>query len=191
MLLHFIFVIKDKELGQRELEFEYIKRMAQFFKIWIKKKFSLDFDIQCDQMITKPRIILQRLDTHSLLKDHRERGEDVYHFYLCHFRPLWTDCTCEGYHAENFGMMKWVAPPNHDDILFLAEKNCAVVSHEIAHELLRQSGYKRFIEDVHEVWGKHLFGDFPFEQYGEDFEITSKNPSFLTLDIGLIDKNES
>ena len=191
MLLHFIFVIKDKELGQRELEFEYIKRMAQFFKIWIKKKFSLDFDIQCDQMITKPRIILQRLDTHSLLKDHRERGEDVYHFYLCHFRPLWTDCTCEGYHAENFGMMKWLTPPNHDDTLFLAEKNCAVVSHEIAHELLRQSGYKRFIEDVHEVWGKHLFGDFPFEQYGEDFEITSKNPSFLTLDIGLIDKNES
>jgi len=191
MLLHFIFVIKDKELGQRELEFEYIKRMAQFFKIWIKKKFSLDFDIQCDQMITKPRIILQRLDTHSLLKDHRERGEDVYHFYLCHFRPLWTDCTCEGYHAENFGMIKWVTPPNQDDMLFLAEKNCAVVSHEIAHELLRQSGYKRFIEDIHEVWGKHLFGDFPFEQYGEDFEITSKNPSFLTLDIGLIDKNES
>ena len=191
MLLHFIFVIKDKELGQRELEFEYIKRMAQFFKIWIKKKFSLDFDIQCDQMITKPRIILQRLDTHSLLKDHRERGEDVYHFYLCHFRPLWTDCTCEGYHAENFGMIKWVAPPNQDDMLFLAEKNCTVVSHEIAHELLRQSRYKRFIEDIHEVWGKHLFGDFPFEQYGEDFEITSKNPSFLTLDIGLIDKNES
>ena len=191
MLLHFIFVIKDKELGQRELEFEYIKRMAQFFKIWIKKKFSLDFDIQCDEMITKPRIILQRLDTHSLLKDHRERGEDVYHFYLCHFRPLWTDCTCEGYHAENFGMIKWVAPPNQDDMLFLAEKNCAVVSHEIAHELLRQSGYKRFMEDIHEVWGKHLFGDFPFEQYGEDFEITSKNPSFLTLDTGLIDKNES
>ena len=191
MLLHFIFVIKDKELGLRELEFEYIKKMAKFFKIWIKKKFSLDFDIQCDQMITKPRIILQRLDTHSLLKDHRERGEDVYHFYLCHFRPLWTDCTCEGYHAENFGMMKWLTPPNHDDTLFLAEKNCAVVSHEIAHELLRQSGYKRFIEDVHEVWGKHLFGDFPFEQYGEDFELTSKKPSFLTLDTGLIDKNEN
>ena len=191
MLLHFIFVIKDKELGQRELEFEYIKRMAEFFKIWIKKKFSLDFDIQCDQMITKPRIILQRLDTHSLLKDHRERGEDVYHFYLCHFRPLWTDCTCEGYHAENFGMIKWVTPPNQSNTLFLAEKNCAVVSHEIAHELLRQSGYKRFIEDVHEVWGKHLFGDFPFEQYGEDFELTSKKPSFLTLDTGLIDKNEN
>ena len=46
------------------------KEWHSFLKSWIKKKFSLDFDIQCDQMITKPRIILQRLDTHSLLKDH-------------------------------------------------------------------------------------------------------------------------
>ena len=74
MLLHFIFVIKEKELGHRDVEFDYIKKMAAFFKVWIKKKFSLDFDIKCDQMITKPRIILQRLDTHSLLKDHGERG---------------------------------------------------------------------------------------------------------------------
>ena len=64
MLLHFIFVIKEKELGQRNAEFEYVKKMAEFFKIWIKTKFSLDFDIRCDEMITKPRIILQRLDTH-------------------------------------------------------------------------------------------------------------------------------
>ena len=69
MLLHFIFVIKDKELGLRDAEFQYVRRMAQFFKSWVKTKFSLDFDIQCDEMITKPRIILQRLDTHSLLKD--------------------------------------------------------------------------------------------------------------------------
>ena len=84
MLLHFIFVIKDKDLGLRAAEFEYIKKMAQFFKSWTKTKFSIDFDIQCDEMITKPRIILQRLDTHSLLKDHAERGSDIYHFYLCH-----------------------------------------------------------------------------------------------------------
>ena len=69
MLLHFIFVIKDKELGLRDAEFEYIKKMAKFFKSWIKTKFSMDVEIQCDEMITKPRIILQRLDTHSLLKD--------------------------------------------------------------------------------------------------------------------------
>ena len=68
MLLHFIFVIKDKDLGLRDAEFEYIKKMAKFFKSWIKTKFSIDIEIQCDEMITKPRIILQRLDTHSLLK---------------------------------------------------------------------------------------------------------------------------
>ena len=67
MLLHFIFVIRDKELGLRDAEFQYVGRMARFFKSWIKTKFSLDFDIQCDEMITKPRIILQRLDTHSCL----------------------------------------------------------------------------------------------------------------------------
>ena len=52
MLLHFIFVIKDKELGLRDAEFEYVKKMAQFFKSWIKTEFSMDFDIQCDEMIT-------------------------------------------------------------------------------------------------------------------------------------------
>jgi hypothetical protein len=188
MLLHFIFVIKDKDLGLRAAEFEYVKKMAQFFKSWIKTKFSVDFDIQCDEMITKPRIILQRLDTHSLLKDHAERGNDVYHFYLCHFRPLWTDCTCEGYHAENFGMIRWEKPENETDVSFLAERNCTAVSHEIAHELLRQSGYKRYIEDVHDTWQQHLFEAIPFEQYGEDFELTSKKPSFLTLDTTMFEK---
>jgi len=42
MLLHFIFVIKDKDLGLRAAEFEYVKKMAQFFKSWIKTKFSVD-----------------------------------------------------------------------------------------------------------------------------------------------------
>ena len=74
------------------------------------------------------------------------------------------------------------------DTLLLAEKNCTAVSHEIAHELLRQSGYKRYIEDVHEVWQKHLFGGIPFEQYGEDFETTSKKPSFITMGTDLFTK---
>jgi len=55
MLLHFIFVIKDKELVLRDAEFEYVKKMAKFFKSWIKAKFSMDVEIQCDEMITKPR----------------------------------------------------------------------------------------------------------------------------------------
>ena len=183
MLLHFIFVIKEKDLGQRNKEFEYVKKMALFYQYWIKKNFSKQVDIRCDEMITKPRIILQKLDTHELLKDHRQRGEKIYHFYLSHFRPLWTDCTCEGYHAENFGMVWWQPAKNQDDVLFLAEKNCTTVSHEIVHELLRQVGYKRFIQDVHDVWTKHFYSDLKFEQYGKDFEKTEEKPMFLTIDM--------
>ena len=58
---------------------------------------------------------------------------------------------------------------------FLAEKNCTAISHEIAHELLRQSGYKRYIEDVHDTWQQHLFEAIPFEQYGEDFDAYCKD----------------
>ena len=75
MLLHFIFVIKESDLGKRDKEFEYVKQMSQFFKKWILKNFSKDFDVQSDVMITKPSSIFKKLDTHQLLRDHRERGE--------------------------------------------------------------------------------------------------------------------
>ena len=99
MLLHFIFVIKEEDLGHRTEEFEYVKSMAKFFQKWIQDNFSKSYEIQCDEMITKPRSLLQKLDSHDLLDDHRSRGEEIYHFYLTHFRPLWTDCTCEGFHS--------------------------------------------------------------------------------------------
>jgi hypothetical protein len=85
-------------------------------------------------------------------------------------------------------MIRWEKPKSKTDTLFLAERNCTAVSHEIAHELLRQSRYKRYIEDVHDTWQQHLFGAIPFEQYGEDFELTSKKPSFLTLDTTMFTK---
>ena len=111
MLLHFIFVIKEEELDERKQEFEYVKQMANFFQIWIKEKFAKDFEIKCDEMVTQPRSILQKLDTHVLQRDHRERGQETYHFYLTHFRPIWTDCAgCEGFHSENFGMALWQKP---------------------------------------------------------------------------------
>ncbi len=182
MLLHFIFVIKEEDLEKRKQEFEYVKKMAQFYKIWIKKNFSKDFEVQCDEMITKRRSIFQRLDIHTLVKDHQERGQDIYHFYLCHFKPFWTDCTCEGYHAENFGMVWWRPPKDQSDFLFLAEKNCTTVSHEISHELLRQNGHKKFIETVHDVWTKHFYDNLPFEQYDRNFEKTNDKPMFLTID---------
>ena len=182
MILHFIFVIKEDDLDKRDKEFEYVKKMSQFFKKWIFENFSKEYDVQSDIMITKSSSFLKKLDTHQLLRDHRERGEEIYHFYLTHFRPLWTDCTCEGYHAENFGMSLWQKPKNEDDTLFLAEKNCTIVSHEIAHELLRQSGNKKYVDLVHDIWTKHLFASLPFEQFGEDFEITTDKPYFLTID---------
>jgi hypothetical protein len=183
MLLHFIFVVKEKDLDKRKAEYEYVKQMAQFYKVWIKKNFLKNFEVKTDEMITTSRSLFQRLDTHILVKDHEERGKDTYHFYLCHFKPFWTDCTCEGYHAENFSMIWWQQPKNQDDVLFLAEKNCTVVSHELAHELLRQAGHKKFIEDVHDVWTKHFYSDLEFEQYGQTFEKTKEKPMFLTIDM--------
>jgi hypothetical protein len=190
MLLHFIFVVKEEDLQERKKEFDYVKQMAKFFQKWIKEIFSEDFDVQCDEMITKPRSILQRLDTHDLLRDHRSRGENIYHFYLTHFRPIWTDCTCEGFHSENFGMSLWQKPKDGDYELFLAEKNCIIVSHEICHEMLRRCNHKRYIEDVHDVWTRHIFDNFPFIQYDENFLVTDNKPKFLAINTqDLIEKN--
>lgn len=182
MILHFIFVIKEEDLQKRKPEFEYIKQMAQFYKVWIKEKFGKDYDIECDEMITKHRSLFQKLDTHTILRDHNQRGKEIYHFYLCHFRPLWTDCTCEGYYAENFGMIHWQQPKNPNDTLFLAEKNCTTVSHEIAHEMLRSIGHKKHTSIVHDIWTKHFYDQLNFEQYGADFKPTDDKPMFLTID---------
>ena len=185
MLLHFIFVVKEKDAALRMKEFDYVVRMAKFFQVWIRSKFSREFDVRSDIMTTSPTGIFRRLDTHTLVEDHRARDPNTYHFYLCHFRPFWTDCTCEGYHAENFGMIWWQQPPDYDE-LFLAEKNCTTVSHEIAHELLRQKGVKRFVPLVHDVWVRHFYDSLDFEQYGDDFCPTTGRPAFLTIDTGAL-----
>ncbi len=79
-------------------------------------------------------------------------------------------------------MVFWQAPKKSNDTLFLAEKNCTAVSHELVHEMLRVAGHKRFIQDVHDVWTRHLFEQLEFEQYGENFERTDAKPAFLTMD---------
>ena len=182
MILHFIFVVKEEDREKRQFEFEYVQKMSQFFQVWIKEKFGIDYDIKCDELITKPRSIFQRLDTHTLIRDHKQRGEDVFHFYLTHFKPLWTDCTCDGYNAENFAMVFWLRPKESDDTLFLAEKNCTSVSHVLLHELLRLAKHKKHLQEVHDIWTKHLFEQLEFEQYGEDFKKTDGKPMFLTMD---------
>lgn len=166
----------------RQEEFKYVTKMALFFGDWILEKFGIRFEINSDMMISSKRSILQRLDTHSLLRDHRQRGEDTYHFYLTHFRPLWTDCTCEGYYAENFGMVWWQRRPGPPDAAFMAINNCTTVSHELAHELLRQKGRPKYGPDVHDVWTKHFYSDLPFEGYDASHRRTNKSPMFLTID---------
>ena len=173
--------MQEEDREKRQFEFEYVKRMSKFYKVWLKEKFGNDYDVRCDEMVTSSRSIFQRLDTHVLVRDHEQRGKDIYHFYLTHFKPWWTDCTCEGYHAENFGMVFWQTPKEPNDTLFLAEKNCTTVSHELIHEQLRIAGHKKFIHDVHDVWTKHFYEQLEFDQYGEDFQKTDGKPVFLTM----------
>lgn len=180
MLVHFVFVVKRQDLEKRSWEFDYVTRMAQFYKIWIDRTFSKKIEVQTDQMPVNPSFF-HRINMGSLLTDHRERGEDIYHFYLTYFRPLWTDCTCEGYHAENFSMVWW-QPVIKDDFSLLGEKNCTVVSHELAHEFLRQKGNKNYVELVHDIWTKHLFASLPFEYYDDNFNKIEKPSTFSTID---------
>jgi len=181
VFVHFIFVVKEDELEKRSWEFEYISKMAQFYKSWIEKTFAKQVEVLSDEMIVKSGHSFNLVNISDLLNDHRKRGEDIFHFYLTYFRPVWTDCTCEGYFAENFGMVWW--EKNYkDDVSFLMEKNCVKVSHELAHEFLRQSGYKNYKELVHEVWDKHLFASLSFEYYDENFVKTDKDPIFATID---------
>ncbi len=182
MLLHFIFLVKEEELESRKWEFQYIEKMADFYKTWIEKTFSINVDVKSDEMIVKSGGRFRLMDTSVILEDHESRGENIFHFYLTYFRPLWTDCTCEGYFAENFGMIWWQKSPQRDDIEFLREKNCTKVSHELTHEFLRQLRYKNYKELVHEIWDKHLFASLPFEYYDANHKKTEKNPLFATLD---------
>lgn len=181
MLLHFIFLVHKDDLESRSEEFQYIQQMALFYKKWIKDKFSIDVDVEADQMVVPKQSLFRRLDTSVLLEDHKKRGDEIFHFYLSNFRPMWTDCTCEGYYAENFAMTLW-SKPKDDDLLLTCQKNCTVVSHELAHELLRQKKSKKQVELIHDVWAKHLFKDLAYEQYGKNFEQNQSQPYFITID---------
>ena len=182
MILHFIFLIKEEDLDKRRWEFEYVEKMAMFYKTWIENTFSQKVDIQSDEMIVRSGRRFGIIDTPSLLEDHNSRGKEIFHFYLTYFRPIWTDCTCEGYFADNFGMVQWQKSPQPNDVKFLTENNCPKVSHEIAHEFLRQSGYKNYKEIVHEIWDKHLFASLPFEYYDINHKQTQKDALFATID---------
>lgn len=187
MLLHFVFMAKRGELAARAPEFAYAGRMAQFFGSWIEVYFGRKLDVRCDEMAIDGSGILGRPGVHTLLRDHRARGESTWHFYLAGFRPLWTDSLAEGYHSDNMCMTLWRRPkPGAGATAFMAKKNCAEVSYELAHELLRQGGRKGAADAVNSVWSRHFSGELPLVAYGRDHKRTSGAPEFLTLDASLL-----
>jgi len=102
------------------MEFEYVSKMTQFYKRWIEKTFSKQVDVLSDQMIVKSGRSFNLVNVPALLEDHRKRGEDIFHFYLTYFRPLWTDA-CEGYLQK---ILVWCGGKKRykDDISFLWRK---------------------------------------------------------------------
>ncbi|KFI21166.1 hypothetical protein HW44_16880, partial [Nitrosococcus oceani] len=72
MLLHFIFVVKEEDLDKRKWEFEYVTKMAQFYKVWIEKTFSQKVEVQADEMIVKSGGRFRIVDTPALLEDHAD-----------------------------------------------------------------------------------------------------------------------
>ena len=175
------------ELESRRDEFAYARRMARFFGSWIEGHFGRSLDVRCDGMAVDSTGPLARTDIHTLLRDHRARGESTWHFYLANFRPLWTDSMAEGYHSENMCMSMWRRPrAGPDGARVLAERNCAEVSYELAHELLRQAGRRDSADAVNGVWSRHFSGDLPFVAYGADGKRTGERPEFLTLDASLL-----
>ena len=51
MILHFIFVVKEEDREKRQFEFEYIQKMSQFYKVWIKEKFGKDYERKPDRLL--------------------------------------------------------------------------------------------------------------------------------------------
>ena len=131
MILHFIFVIKEEDLDKRKSEFEYIKKMAQFYKKWIKDNFGIDYEIQCDELITKPT-------------KYFPKTRYTYTCYVIMNNVEKTSIISILLISDHYGLillvkdimqkiLEWFFGKNqksHDD-LFLAEKNCTTVSHEI------------------------------------------------------------
>lgn len=189
--LFFIYVSKNDEWKKRyEQDWDYVSSMSRFFKWWIKHEFHEDLSVEADILPVVPGKLFDRINTAYLLRDHRERGFSVFHFYLTYFKPLWTDCHLEGYHGENFGLTTWFRPKvfssDFRNERYFADNNCAKISHVICHELLRRKQKKRkvFFDQVHKIWDLHVKNDVPFFYYNKQFNRVSKDSEYryVTMD---------
>jgi hypothetical protein len=189
--LFFIYVAKNKEWQQRQQEdWGYVSSMSRFFKWWAQRYFDVELPVEADILPVIPGKLFDRMSLAYLVRDHSERGNDIYHFYLAYFKPFWTDCNTEGYTAENIGIAWWQRPESDTSEIeryaFYADNNCPRVSHVLAHELLRMKGKtkKDYFGKVHDLWDKHVYNDKPFLYFDSRFKRVRKDDSyrFVTLD---------
>ena len=192
--LFFIYVAKNEEWKKRyEEDWEYVSSMTRFFKWWIRHEFAVDIRVEADILPIIPGRIFDRPALPYLLRDHSQRGDSIFHFYLPYFKPFWTDCRpLPGYHAQNFGMVTWYRPKHissssYENEKFFADNNCAQISHILSHEFLRRGNSKRkiYFDGIHKLWNRHTDGSEPFLYYNRIFKKVSKEGEyrFVTIDL--------
>ena len=189
--LFFIYVAKNKEWQERQQEdWGYVSSMSRFFKWWARRYFDIELRVEADILPVIPGKLFDRMSLAYLIRDHSDRGNDVYHFYLAYFKPFWTDCNTEGYTAENLGIAWWQRPDDGASEIkryaFYADKNCPRVSHVLAHEFLRMKGRtkKDYFGKVHDLWDSHVYKDHQFLHFDNQFKRVRKEDTyhFVTLD---------
>jgi len=191
--LFFIYVAKNDEWKERyEKDWTYVSSMTRFFRWWIKREFNVNMTIEADILPVITGKIFDRMSIAYLLKDHSDRGDSIFHFYLAYFRPWWSDCRLDVYHADNFGLATWRRPKifsslDEQNEKYFADNNCAKISHVLCHEFLRRQGKKRkvYFDGIHKLWYSHTSNSIPFVYYDRQFRKVSKSDGyrFITMDL--------
>ena len=188
--LFFIYTAKEKDWKQMESEdWLYVSAMTRFFKWWTRRYFDISLPVQADILPIVPGKLFDRMTVAYLIRDHSERGQDTFHFYLAYFKPLFTDCNTEGYTAPGIGIAWWQRPAASMSEIqryrFYADDNCPRVSHILTHELLRMKGKtkKDFFGKVHELWDKHVYKEQPFLYFDSQFKRVSSEDSYRFVTI--------
>lgn len=183
MNLHFIYVSRSDEYKERlRDDWLYVYEMAKFYRWWLRKKFNLYYTVNADVLVVvKAHLMRFRFGMSDLMKHHKEKGEENYHFYLSYFKPIWADCSA-GFFADNLGLVQWKESTGKlEKHKFFALENCARVSHVLLHEVGRQMHYdnKKFKEEIHGQWDKHLYGADEFEFYDKKFHIVTDKDDYM------------
>ena len=188
MNLHFIYVVKSNEWKEKlKDDWLYVYKMTKFYQWWLRKNFGLHYKVNADVLVVVKTALMElRFGMSDLMKHHKEKGEENYHFYLSYFKPWRSDCS-SGFFTDNFGLIHW---KNYEGEVeknrFFALENCTKVSHMLLHEVTRKKNYEKNYKDiVHEQWDKHFYGAEEFEFYDKSFrKVTSKDDFvFATMKI--------